>query len=188
LEENENLILLLKKGDHAAFRKLVLEHSSMVYNICFNILHNQKDAEDITQEVFITIYTSISSFENKCKLSTWIYRIAVNKCNDYIRKINRKKRFSIFKAKPLNMVSNLETEDLNPAELLEAEEFQSYVGSILQKIPDKQRIAFTLSKMDGFSYKEISEQMNMSLSAVESLIFRARKKIIEEIEKNNNNK
>ena len=77
--DDNHFITLLKKGDQDAFRKLVLDHSTMVYNICFNLIQNKKDAEDLTQDVFITIYTSVSSFKSNSKLSTWIYRIAVNK-------------------------------------------------------------------------------------------------------------
>lgn len=188
MEEDKDLLLLLNKGDRKAFEQLVHMHSNMVYSICFNLIQNKKDAEDLTQEVFTTIYTSISSFKQNSKLSTWIYRIAVNKSHDYLRMINRKKRIPLFKAKPIESVFNLETHSSSPIELLEEKEFYDYVFSAINNLPQNQRIAFTLSKMEGFSYNEISDQMNLSLSAVESLIFRARKKIIEELNKYDNNK
>ena len=188
MDDNKNLIRLLKKGDHKAFEQLVHMHSNIVYSICFNLIQNKKDAEDLTQDVFTTIYTSISSFKQNSKLSTWIYRIAVNKSHDYLRMINRKKRIPLFKAKPIESVFNLETHSSSPIELLEEKEFYDYIFSAINNLPQNQRIAFTLSKMEGFSYNEISDQMDVSLSAVESLIFRARKKIIEELNKYDNNK
>jgi len=188
LEEDKDLLLLLNKGDRKAFEQLVHKHSNMVYSICFNLIQNKKDAEDLTQEVFITIYTSISSFKQNSKLSTWIYRIAVNKSHDYLRMMNRKKRIPLFKAKPIESVFNIEANSSSPIELLEGKELHDYIFVVLRKLSENQRVAFTLSKMEGFSYNEISDQMDVSLSAVESLIFRARKKIIEELKKFDSNK
>ena len=74
----------LKKGDERAFHLLLKTFSEKIYNLSFSILQNQEDAEDITQEIFVTVYLSISQFKGDSKLSTWIYRITVNKCQELI--------------------------------------------------------------------------------------------------------
>ena len=85
----DNLIENLKKGDINSFRILVNEHQRKVLNTCYRFLNNKEDAEDLTQEVFLEVYKSISSFRGESKISTWIYRIAVTKSLDFIRKKKR---------------------------------------------------------------------------------------------------
>ena len=93
----EDLIEKLKQGDIKSFKIFVDEHQKKVLNTCYRFLNNKEDAEDLTQEVFIEVYKSISSFRGDSKISTWIYRIAVTKSLDFIRKKKRKKRFAILK-------------------------------------------------------------------------------------------
>ena len=91
--DEKDLVQNLKIGNPAAFNALVSQYSSRVMNTCYRFLLNQHDAEDIAQEVFIEVYQSIGSFRQEAKLSTWIYRIAVTKCLDELKKRQRKKRF-----------------------------------------------------------------------------------------------
>ena len=92
--DEADLIKRIKAGDMAAFNELVRIYQARVINTCFRFLFTQEDAEDISQEVFIEVYQSISSFRADSQLSTWIYRIAVTKCLDEIKRRNRKKRIS----------------------------------------------------------------------------------------------
>ena len=87
------LIEQLQQGDESAFKKLVDEWQDMVYNTALGIVQNADDADDITQEVFIQMYQSISSFKGESKISTWLYRITVSKSLDHEKRKNRKKRF-----------------------------------------------------------------------------------------------
>jgi RNA polymerase sigma-70 factor (ECF subfamily) len=84
--ESQEEINALKEGCQLAFNQLIDTFSSNVYNLSFNLLQNQEDAEDVTQEVFTTVFTSIQQFKGDSKLSTWIYRITVNKCKEHFRK------------------------------------------------------------------------------------------------------
>jgi RNA polymerase sigma-70 factor, ECF subfamily len=93
----ENLIENLKSGDLKSFKILIDDHQKKVLNTCYRFVNNKEDAEDLTQEVFIEVYKSISSFRGESKISTWIYRIAITKSLDFIRKKKRKKRFAIIK-------------------------------------------------------------------------------------------
>ena len=173
----ENLINNIKNKDLKSFKILVDEHQKKVLNTCNRFVNNKEDAEDLTQEVFIEVYRSISGFRGDSKLSTWIYRIAVTKSLDFIRRKKRKKRFGImrnvFSGEPLN--EELKTsENLNPGAQAENQDRIRILNEALKSLPENQRVAFTLSKYDEMSYQEISEILETTISAVESLIHRAK--------------
>ncbi len=155
--------------------KLVKENQSKVYNVCLSILQNPADAEDISQEVFMHIISHIGQFRNQSELSTWIYRVTVNKCLEELRSRKRKKRW----ARLVSLGGNFEEEvDVphfeHPGVLLENKERADILFSMMARLPDKQNVAFTLHRIEGLSYKEISDVMKISISAVESLIHRAK--------------
>jgi RNA polymerase sigma-70 factor (ECF subfamily) len=177
------------KGDRQAFREILDKYHPMVINTCNGFLHNRQDAEDIAQEVFIEIHNSIKTFRHEAKLSTWIYRIAVNKSLNQVRK-NKRWRwiqsiedvFSQVEAHR-SSVRNDYTADGD----FESQQQKAILQSALNDLPENQKIAFTLNKYEELSYKEISEIMSVSLSSVESLIHRAKinlqKKLLHLIEK-----
>lgn len=176
----------LKKGDHRAFRQLIELFSEKVYNLSIGILQDQHDAEDVTQEIFTTVYLSIGQFKGESKLSTWIYRIAINKCQEHIRKRTRKKRFgfltTIEKAE-IGDGSSLKANFLHPGIALEEKERSAILFAAIERLPDNQKLAFSMHKLEGIPYEEIAAIMEVSLSSVESLIFRARqnlKKLLED--------
>jgi len=167
----------LKSGDFKSFKALVDEHQKMVLNTCNRFVNNREDAEDLTQEVFIEVYRSLSNFRGDSKISTWIYRIAVTKSLDYLRKKKRKKRFGTLKnifseENPAIQVKS--SESSNPDTNLENEDRIRILNEALGSLPENQRTVFTLSKYDEMSYAEIAEIMDTSLSSVESLIHRAK--------------
>ena len=178
-----SIIEKLRSGDMAAFSELVQLYRSRVINTCYRFLFTQEDAEDISQEVFIEVYQSISSFRADSKLSTWIYRIAVTKCLDEIKKRNRKKRISSMgKILHLDTIAQWLTGGESPDKKLYTDEKMSAVMQALNTLPDSQRVAFTLSKIEGYSNSEIAEIMNTTTIAVESLVSRAKKKVSGELE------
>ena len=173
----EELIKNLKSGDLNSFRLLVDEHQKKVLNTCNRFVNNREDAEDLTQEVFVEVYKSVSAFRGDAKISTWIYRIAVTKSLDYLRKKKRKKRFGIMK----NIFSDdnddreiQASESSDPGKQAEDEDRLRILNSALEKLPENQRAAFTLSKYDEMSYAEIAEILKTSTSAVDALIQRAK--------------
>ena len=171
-----HFLALLKKGDQAAFGTLVHTYSAQVLQTCFRFLLDQADAEDISQEVFIEVYQSIKGFKGQSKLSTWIYRIAVTKCLDELKKRNRKKRISsVGKLLHLEDVANWLGGGSRPDKKTEENETFQLVMAALNTLPDNQRIAFTLSKIEGYTNSEIAEIMNTTTVAVESLIYRGKK-------------
>ena len=157
------------------FTTLYNEYSVLIYNVALNYLQNIEDAEEITQDVFIQLHTSIHKFQEKSSLKTWIYRITINKCLDFIKHKNSQKRFFIFGKKSQNEfeilnISNFE----HPGILLENKEKAKLLFGIINELKENQKTAFLLSKVDGLSNTEISAIMELSISSVESLVFRAK--------------
>ncbi len=176
----QELLNNIRQGHPRAFEQLVELHRNQVVNICYKFLHNREDAEDIAQEVFLEVYKSISTFRKEAKLSTWMYRIAVAKSLDYLRKQKRKKRFGQvrqllgLKAETEHVPASLHT---NPEKELEKQERFRILQDAIDSLAENQKIAFTLSKYDGLSYAEIAEVMGTTISSVESLIHRAKKNL-----------
>ena len=168
----------LKNNDKSAFDELVALYKYRVINTCYRFLLDKDDAEDVSQEVFIEVFQSIKSFRGDAKLSTWIYRIAVTKSLDEIKKRNRKKRISsLGKILHLDDVANWISGGKMPDADLETSDKMEIIYKALNQLPENQRIAFTLSKIDGFTNQEISDIMKTTTIAVESLIYRAKKKV-----------
>lgn len=178
------LIEQLKQGDEAAFKTIVETWQNMVYNTAIGIVQNAEDAEDITQEVFVQVYQSISSFKGDSKFSTWLYRIAITKSLDHERRKKRKKRFAFVKS-----VFGEESEvmvhppDFNhPGVMLDKKEEAATLFNVINKLPENQRLAFTLHKLEGLSYQEVSEVMKTTVSSVESLMHRAKNNLRKKLE------
>ncbi len=180
---NDSLnILALRSQDQKEFEKLVYQFEKQVFNLNAYLLKNKLEAEDATQEVFLIIYQSLPNFKGDSKISTWIYRITLNKCKEIIRFKSRKKRFGIvidlFEQKNFSLIS----EEQNPEEKLFQDERTNTLLSAIELLPEAQRIAYTMHNMDDFSYKEIAELLQVSVSSVESMIFRAKKSLKSKLE------
>lgn len=181
--EDAVLIERIIAGDKAALNELVGIYADSILKTCYKFLLNKEDAEDVSQEVFIEVFQSLSSFRGKSKLSSWIYRIAVTKSLDEIKKRKRKKRIStIGKVLHLDEVANWLVGGLMPDKSIHEEEKMNEVMHALNTLPENQRVAFTLSKIEGFNNSEIAAIMATSNIAVESLISRAKKKVSNELE------
>lgn len=162
-----------------AFNYLVNNYSGLVYNAALSFVFKKEDAEDLTQEVFIAIFKSLDTFKGESKLSTWIYGITVNKSREFIRSKTRQKRqTNKLELDDVDRNSGFEVGDYDhPGIELEKKELSNIFFSAIDKLPENQRVAFTLHKIEGRSYQEIAKMMDMSLSSIESLMFRARKNL-----------
>jgi len=183
------LIDRLKHGDEAAFKIIVETWQDMVYNTSLGVVQSAEDAEDVTQEVFIQVYESIHQFKGDSKFSTWLYRIAVTRTLEHIRARKRKKRFGFLQ--PIMGDSSEETAEYadfnHPGVRLDNKERSAQLFNAIKKLPENQKAAFILHKLEGLSYKEISEVLETTVPAVESLMNRAKnnlKKYLEDFYKN----
>jgi RNA polymerase sigma factor, sigma-70 family len=179
------LIQKLREGDELAFKSLVATYQDMVYNTALGIVQNAEDAEDVAQEVFIQVYRSIDQFKGDARLSTWIYRITTTKALDHIRSRKRKKRFAFITSLfgPNDELVHEPIDFQHPGVALDRKEQAALLFRMINQLPDNQKVAFTLHKTEGLSYQEIAEVMELSVSAVESLLFRARQNLRKLLEK-----
>lgn len=171
----------LKSKSPEAFSKLLDDFQQKVYATCISFVPNVEDAEDIAQEVFVEVFNSIAKFKGDSKLSTWIYRITTNKCLEFIRKRNTKKRFAFLQSITGNAIpfdkTNYFTEVNHPGIQLENKELNTTLFKAINSLPESQCVVFTLHKIDGKSYQEVAEITDRSLSSVESIMFRAKKNL-----------
>lgn len=148
----------------------------MVYNTVLGFVQQTDDAEDITQDVFIKIYESISGFKQQSKLSTWIYRIAITQAHDFIRKRNRKKRggllLSLFGANDELVYDP--PDFVHPGVVTENKEQSVILFKAINQLPENQKTAFLLQKMQDCTQQQIAEVMQLNEGAVESLLTRAK--------------
>jgi len=178
--EDTDLIRKLIEGDRISFEKLVKQFKNKVFNTSLSILQNVEDAEDITQEVFVEVFQSLKNFKGESKLSTWIYRIAVSKSLEFLRWKNRKKRFGFMQSLSYNNLTESSFEIPNffhPGIQLENKERAAILFAAIHKLPENQKTAFILHKTEGLSYAEVADVMQVTLSSVESLLFRAKQSL-----------
>jgi len=145
--------------DENNFQHLFDTNNKKVFNISLNIVQNIEDAEDITQEVFIEVHRSLHKFNKEASVSTWIYRIAVNKSLDFLRSKKRKKRFALitqlFHPQTGELIQDISHFD-HPGAVLESKERSQLLFIAINELPGNQKSAFVLSKIDGFPQKELA--------------------------------
>ncbi len=167
-DEDFELIKKIQKGDNGAFTELVLRHKDKVRNLIYLTLGDVDYIDDISQDVFINVFKKINDFRFESKFTTWLYRITVNKCRDYLRK---KKVRSIF--------TTLQEEIHNPPIRMRAESIgiPQIVRNAIERLPDKLREPLLLRDIEGLSYKEIAEKLDTEVGTIKSRIFRARESL-----------
>ncbi|WP_138420031.1 RNA polymerase sigma factor SigW [Aquibacillus sediminis] len=166
----------VKKGDQSAFEDVVAFYQNKVFQICYRIIGNTHEAEDLAQEAFIRAYVNIHSYDERRKFSTWIYRIATNLTIDRIRK---KKPDYFLDAEikgtdGLDMYSQLPSTQPMPDQEVESLEIQNYIQSEILKLPVKYRSVISLRFVDELSLKEISEILDIPVGTVKTRIHRGR--------------
>ncbi|MDP2303512.1 MAG: sigma-70 family RNA polymerase sigma factor [Ignavibacteria bacterium] len=166
LDDDFSLIKRFNDGDESAFRTLISRHKEKVRNLIYLTLGNTDSIDDISQEVFISVYRKLNSFRFESQFTTWLYRITVNKCRDHLRKIKIRSIFSPFTTESENLIS--------PEQVPEDYDIKLIVRQAIATLPEKLRIPLILKDFDGLSYQEISETMGVELGTIKSRIFRAR--------------
>jgi RNA polymerase sigma factor (sigma-70 family) len=183
LTNETELIEQLKKGDEAAFKAIVEQWKDMVYNTILGIVQNETEAEDLAQDVFIKVFEKISSFKGDSKLSTWLYRIATTTALDHLRSKKRKKRFGFLQALTGGSEDKEQLPDFHhPGVSLDNKERAAMLFKAIDTLPENQKTAYTLHKLEGLSYRDVSEVLNTSVSAVESLMSRANQNLRKHLE------
>lgn len=178
------LIEQLKRKEESAFKEIVEQWKDLVFNTILGIVQNETEAEDLTQDVFIKVFENISSFKGESKLSTWLYRIATTTALDHLRSKKRKKRFGFIFL--LGDAEENETEKIpdfhHPGVQLDNKERARILFKAISKLPENQKTAYVLHKLEGLSYRDISDVMKTTVSAVESLMSRANGNLRKQLE------
>ena len=166
----------LRKGDETAFHRLVEDWKDRIYNTALGLVQQAQDAEDITQDVFITAWKSVKQFRGESSIQTWLYKIAVHQSLDCIRKRKRKKRFG-FLVPLLGADEGPEQElgdFLHPGVQLEKKQEAQVLFKAIRKLPEQQQVAYSLQKIEGLAIKEIAQVMETTDGAVEAMLNRAK--------------
>jgi RNA polymerase sigma-70 factor (ECF subfamily) len=164
-EEDFDLIRKFINGDESTFKILLIKHKDKVRNLVFLTLGDVDYVDDISQDVFISVYHKLNEFRFESKFTTWLYRITINKCKDYLRK---KKVRSIFVP-----IQDYEA-DYGTKPFSENIDIPNLVRAAIDKLPEKLKVPLVMRDIDGFSYKEIADELGTEVGTIKSRIFRAR--------------
>ncbi|MDH5751282.1 MAG: sigma-70 family RNA polymerase sigma factor [Deltaproteobacteria bacterium] len=184
-QKDAQLIAAFKKGDQNAFQELVLKYESRVYNHCLRMINDEVESFDLTQEVFLKVFRKIKNYEHTYSFYTWLYRITVNSCIDYMR---RRKRGLQSVSLSSNLGDNLneagreqDVPDTTyvPTTEFEKGELSDVLNKAIAELSDKLKVIIVLKEMEGFSYEEIAEILGVSRGTVKSRLFRARERLKE---------
>lgn len=173
-------IARLQQGERESFHQLYEAFQDKIYNTLYGLVQDEDDALDLSQEVFIEIYRSIAQFRGQSSLSTWIYRISVNKALNHLQSKKSRPWFRKKAALPDGSDHSLRIPDErnpDPVTALQNKELKEILRSAIASLPERQRVAFVLHKLEDLPYKEIAQVMRISLSSVESLIHRAKENL-----------
>jgi len=181
--EERELIRRAQSGDTGAYEELLHAHQQRVFAVVGGILRRREDVEDVVQQVFIKVYVSIRQFDLRSAFSTWIYKIAVNECYDYLRK--KRVRRLVYEADlSEEQVRQLEVFDAGrgvapPADALQRAEMRDLAGQLLGELQEEDRHMLVLKEVEGLSVEEIGEALGINVNTVKVRMFRARGRLVE---------
>jgi len=181
--ETDILVKQLKSGDQEAFNELVRLYSKKLYYLCLKILQNEGDAEDMVQNVFVKAFLNINKFEEKSSLSTWLYRITVNVCNDFLRKKKKENLVPLYNTDDDDKEYELGIADEkeNVEETVLENERKKELHAAIGKLKPKHRELIVLRDLEGLSYEDIAKILKMNVGTVKSGINRARAALLEKL-------
>ena len=183
---SEDLMAGAAKGDESAFETLVLRHQTHVLNIIYRFIGDRTQAKDLAQEVFLRVWQAAKSSKPEAKFTTWVYRITANLCLNELKSSRRKRWLQFLQSDAGHDVrpeEELPDRSPSPEDLLLVKERSRQISDALQTLPANQRMALVLKRYDDLSYEEIARIIGCSVSAVESLLVRAKRTLHEKLEK-----
>ena len=174
------LVKRCQAGDQMAFREILERHQSKVFSIIYGIVRHRNDAEDIAQQVFTKVYFSIGGFDLRSSLLTWIYKITVNECYDYLRKqkVRRLVYESDMSEEEARRLENAEVPANRRQAADEQLEKRDYILKLLMKVPEEERMLLIEKEVEGKTVEELSAQTGLNENTIKVKLFRARQKLI----------
>ncbi len=174
-----DLIEKAKFGDHHAFRKVVEAHQSFAYAVAFRFVGNRNEAEDITQEAFIKLWKNIGKYRPEIKLSTWLYKIIMNLCLDFLKSAKRKRELKTEDVESNHLIIDQGSQE----QKLDDVEMLSVIVKLAKQLTPKQQSVFILRDLEGLAVEEVSEVTSMDQGQIKSNLYYARLKIREGLTK-----
>jgi RNA polymerase sigma-70 factor (ECF subfamily) len=175
-----SLVRRAQAGDESAFREIVERYQSKVFSIIHGIVRHRNDVEDIAQQVFAKVYFSLRNFDFRSSLITWIYKITVNECFDYLRK--KKVRKLVYESDmsedEVRRVENIDPADRRSTGADTALARRDYVVKLLDRVSDEEKQLLMLKEVEGYSVEELSGMLNMNENTIKVKLFRARQKLV----------
>ncbi|PIP13381.1 MAG: hypothetical protein COX49_02255 [bacterium (Candidatus Stahlbacteria) CG23_combo_of_CG06-09_8_20_14_all_40_9] len=168
---DKDFVIRLKSGDKRAFEKLLTEYKNMIYTIVNRMVYNKNKVDDLLADIFVKVYQNIQRFDERSKLSTWMYRIAYNHCLDHIRKA---KRDSLEAYEPLDSMFDLSSNGLDAEKMVLKEEREQVLYALVDSMPERYRMVLNFYYFEGISYNDISEIMGIPMGTVKTYLFRAK--------------
>jgi RNA polymerase sigma-70 factor (ECF subfamily) len=181
--EDQELVELVQKGDRAAFRILVQRYERKVYGIAYGMVRNEDDAMDVAQEAFLKVHRYIDRFQGASNFYTWLYRIVVNLCIDFIRKSRKVKQvdyddsLSHEAGREISEGKIIGTTFRDPLSNLTSQELGDEIKKALDALSDKHKEVILLREIEGFSYQEIADLLEISVGTVMSRLHHARQNL-----------
>lgn len=180
-EEERELVRQAQSGTEAAFEELVKRHQQRVLALVNSILRQREDVEDVAQQVFLKVYVSIRKFDLRAAFSTWLYKITVNECWDYLRK--KKVRPLVYEAdmseESVSRLDGLASAERPPESPSERAENREMLRLILEKLPEQDRRLLVLKEIEGFSVQELAHILDLNVNTVKVRLFRARGRLMD---------
>jgi RNA polymerase sigma-70 factor (ECF subfamily) len=181
---------LTKRPDTLAFEEVYASNAERVLNLAYRLTGDEETARDLCQEIFVKVYQNLASFEHRSQVSTWIYRIAVNHISNYLKKERRLRWVrvldrdvsDIIREDDIEPVFRRRTSTPTSEQRLEQAQRAQIVWGTIQTLPVKYRVPLVLHHYEGLSYKDIADAMQLSMSAVESRIHRAKRQLIKKLQ------
>ena len=172
---DELILRRARNGDTAAFEQLVTPHEQLVWRVCWHYTHNTEDAKDCAQEAMVKAWRSLPQYRQDCALETWLYRIAVSCCLDFLR---RQKRYAASSTDEM-ATSGFDPVDPSPTpeETALRQDDKAQLRAALDQLPEDMRTALILSAVEGRKYEEIAQITGVAAGTVKSRINRARQKL-----------
>ncbi len=171
IEQEQEIVQRILSGDVNQYALIVKEYQKIVGNLCYKLVGDKLDVDEVTQQVFVELYSALPRFRHDSKLSTYIYRITVNVTSKLIKHEQRRVSYE-----PQTDRENADHQRSHEEQILQEEQFRK-LHQAIGMLKHEQRTALVLYSFKNFSYNEIAEVMQVSLSKVESLIFRAKKNL-----------
>jgi RNA polymerase sigma-70 factor (ECF subfamily) len=179
-EDDTELIGRFLKGNRESFNRLVLKYQHKVFNLCYRMVGDRQEAEDLAQEIFITIHKSLGNFRGDSLFSTWLFRISVNHCKNRIKYLGRRKYYhSLSLDQPQetedgDLHHDVEDEGPGPETAMASSEIQALVQEAISALDPDHRIVIVMRDIEDKSYEEIADHLNIKVGTVKSRIHRAR--------------